>query len=138
VRSRAHFEDWIEHESLPPLFAGADVFVWPAVWDEPFGMPIVEAMAVGLPVLASRTGGIPEIVDDERTGILVDSADCKALADGMSRLLSDPNLRASMGRLGRERAALFAWDRIAERVAGLYSEHAHARSSPSTVRRTTI
>ena len=71
---------------------------------EPFGLASLEAMAAGRPVVASRVGGIPEIVRDDLDGILVPSKDPKSLADGISRLLDDPRQRAAMGERGRRRA----------------------------------
>ena len=78
-------------------------------------------MACETPVVASAVGGIPEVVDDGRTGLLVPPSDPKALADAVNRLLDDPGLAAEMGRAGRERAiAEFSWRAIAEQTVALY------------------
>jgi glycosyltransferase involved in cell wall biosynthesis len=72
---------------------------------EPFGLASLEAMAVEVPVVASRVGGIPEVVEDGATGRLVEPRNARALADGVARLLTDPSERQAMGRRGRQRAA---------------------------------
>lgn len=86
------------------LLGGADLCVVPSVWAEAFGLAALEPAARGVPVVATRTGGIPEVVTHGETGLLVPPGDTGALADAMERLLTDPELRASMGRRGRQRA----------------------------------
>ncbi|HEX5406732.1 MAG TPA: glycogen synthase [Pseudonocardiaceae bacterium] len=121
---------WIP-EMLPrpqvvQLLTHAAVFACPSVY-EPLGIVNLEAMACGTAVVASDVGGIPEVVDDGRTGLLAhyDEADPAAfeaaLADRMNELLDDPNRAAEMGRAGRDRAGHeFGWGRIAERTVGIY------------------
>jgi glycosyltransferase involved in cell wall biosynthesis len=83
------------------------------VWNEAFGIPIIEAMATGVPVVATRGGGIPEVVVDGETGLLVERGDASALAEAILRILSNENLRTSMGRAARKRAVeLFSWEKI--------------------------
>lgn len=97
------------------LLGSAAVAVVPSLWAEAFGLTVVEAMAAGVPLVASRTGGIPELVEEGRTGILVPPGDARALADAIRLLLAHPSLRASMGlhaqiaaqrRFSLERAAV--------------------------------
>ena len=78
----------------------ADLVVVPSL-SEGFGLVALEAMAAGRPCVASQTGGLPEIVADEDSGILVPSGDVDALTGALDRLVSDPALRARMGRRGR-------------------------------------
>jgi glycosyltransferase involved in cell wall biosynthesis len=89
-----------DRSDVPRLLAEADVFVCSSRSE---GMPvsIIEAMAVGLPVVASAVGGVPEMVDDERTGLLVAPGAAPALADALARLIGDRALREQMGRAGR-------------------------------------
>lgn len=87
---------------VPRLMNGFDIFVLPSVW-EPFGLVIAEAMACGKPVVATNVGGIPEIVEHSRTGILVPPAAITPLANALAALLDDGQLRAEMGRAGRQR-----------------------------------
>ncbi|MGV9318574.1 glycogen synthase [Streptomyces sp. NPDC003660] len=106
------------------LLTHAAVFVCPSVY-EPLGIVNLEAMACGTPVVASRVGGIPEVVDDGRTGLLVDAdADFEAnLARALDTVLADPVAARRMGEAGRARAVgEFGWDAVARRTAGLYEE----------------
>jgi starch synthase len=104
------------------LLSHARVFACPSVY-EPLGIVNLEAMACGAAVVASRVGGIPEVVADGETGLLVPPDDPEALAGGLNALLRDPALAAGMGRRGRDRAAAeFSWAAIAAQTAALYRE----------------
>jgi glycosyltransferase involved in cell wall biosynthesis len=97
--------------------------VLPARFGEGCPNALLEAMAAGKPVVAARTGGIPEVVVDGKTGILVPREDVDALQAALRRLAADPALRASMGAAGRERAkSEFSAARLVESYQGLYSE----------------
>jgi glycosyltransferase involved in cell wall biosynthesis len=115
IRSRVHFHEWLRHDELAARYAAADAFVFPSIWNEPFGIPVAEAMAAGLPVVATAVGGIPEIVVDGETGILVRPGDSDSLADALDAIVSGETLRADLGRAGRRRAVeRFSWSRAAE------------------------
>jgi len=105
---------------VPRVLAALDLFVQPSIY-EGFGLSLLEAMAAGLPVVASRVGGIPEVVEDGRTGLLVPSQDPAALAAAIVRLLGDAEgaqrLGESAANHARERYSL---SRVAERVDDLY------------------
>jgi glycosyltransferase involved in cell wall biosynthesis len=88
---------------LPQLFAGADVMCLPSE-GEPFGLVFLEAMAAGLPTVAYRSGGVPEIVVDGETGFLVEVGDVSGLAARLTQLLSDRGLAARLGAAGKQRA----------------------------------
>ncbi len=104
------------------LLTHARVFACPSVY-EPLGIVNLEAMACGTAVAASRVGGIPEVVADGETGLLVPPDDPQALAGALNALLADPGLAAAMGEAGRRRAvAEFGWPAIAAQTAGLYRE----------------
>ncbi|MEU6597474.1 glycogen synthase [Streptomyces flaveolus] len=106
------------------LLTHATVFACPSVY-EPLGIVNLEAMACGAPVVASRVGGIPEVVDDGRTGLLVDVDDDfeSGLARALDTVLGDPDAARRMGEAGRARAVgEFGWDAVARRTAGLYEE----------------
>jgi glycosyltransferase involved in cell wall biosynthesis len=92
-----------DREDVPDLLARSDVFVLSTL-SEGMPMSILEAMAAGLPVVASAVGGIPEVVVDGETGLLVPPRDAAALAEALRRLLDDPELRRQMGAAGRARA----------------------------------
>ncbi len=103
------------------LLSHAAVFACPSRY-EPLGIVNLEAMACGTAVVASRVGGIPEVVADGETGLLVPPDDAGALAGALNALLRDPGRAAAMGRRGRERAVTgFGWDRIAAQTAALYA-----------------
>ncbi|MFJ4564831.1 glycogen synthase [Streptomyces caelestis] len=106
------------------LLTHAALFVCPSVY-EPLGIVNLEAMACGTPVVASAVGGIPEVVDDGRTGLLVPAGDGfeAGLARAMDSVLSDPEAARRMGEAGRERAVgEFGWDAVARRTVRLYEK----------------
>jgi glycosyltransferase involved in cell wall biosynthesis len=86
------------------LIGGADIAVVPSVWDEAFGLAALEPMSRGVPVVASRTGGLPEVVLDDETGVLVPAGDADALASALQSLLLDEPRRRQLGEAGRIRA----------------------------------
>ncbi|MEA5536722.1 glycosyltransferase family 4 protein [Crocosphaera sp. XPORK-15E] len=103
--------DLVEH------YQKADIFVFPSVWNEPFGIPLVEAMAMELPIIATHSGAFPEIVEDEKTGLLVERANPDALATAILQLLEDKNLRDVMGKAARKQAVnKFSWEKINENL----------------------
>jgi alpha-maltose-1-phosphate synthase len=102
------------------LLAAATVFVCPSVY-EPLGIVNLEAMACGTAVVASKTGGIPEVVADGETGLLVPPDEPVALAEAVNTLTRDADRAKAMGAAGRERAATqFDWAKIARETADLY------------------
>jgi starch synthase len=117
---------WIP-EMLPKrdviqLLSHATAFACPSLY-EPLGIVNLEAMACGTAVVGSRVGGIPEVVADGETGLLVPPDDPAALAAALNALVSEPGRAAAMGRAGRKRAAAeFGWDAIAAQTAALYAE----------------
>jgi starch synthase len=117
---------WIP-EMLPKhdviqLLTHATVFAIPSIY-EPLGIVNLEAMACGTAVVGSRTGGIPEVVADGETGLLVSAGEPEPLAAALNTLLSDPDRAAAMGQAGRKRAvAEFGWPAIAAQTADLYAE----------------
>jgi len=114
---RVRFFGNVPHEDLPAYYGLADIFVHPAVWQEPFGMILTEAMGCGLPVVSTRSGGIPEIVVDGETGLLARAGDPETLADAILDLVGDPERRREMGKRGVERLRdNFTWERAARRM----------------------
>jgi glycosyltransferase involved in cell wall biosynthesis len=101
---------YIPDEFLPALYRGAEAFVYPSLY-EGFGLPALEAMACGTPVLTSNTTSIPEVTGS--AAVLVDPTSVEAIACGLQRLLTDPNLRTRLEKAGIERAQLFTWERTA-------------------------
>ena len=122
---------WIP-EMLPrreiiQLLTHATVFAIPSIY-EPLGIVNLEAMACGTAVVGSRTGGIPEVVADGETGLLVPPGEPEPLAEALNALIRDPDRAAAMGQAGRKRAvAEFGWSAIAAQTAALYAELVTAR-----------
>lgn len=122
LRDEVRFLDYVPDGDLPLLYSLASVVAMPSLY-EGFGIPIVEAMACGTPVVASSAGSLPEIVGD--AGLLAAPEDVEALADALSRASSDEPLRATLIARGNERARQFDWDEAARQHVAVY--HAVAR-----------
>jgi glycosyltransferase involved in cell wall biosynthesis len=125
---RVHFPGPVGRDELPDLFRASDLFVLPAVHDargNVDGLPnvILEAMASGLPVVATRISGIPLAVEDETTGLLVAEGDHNALAVALRQLLAAPERRRAMGEAGRRKVEReLTWDAVAARHRVAYVE----------------
>jgi phosphatidyl-myo-inositol alpha-mannosyltransferase len=120
VRHRVHMLGAVANDRLPAIHAGCDAFVASAVGQESFGVSLVEAMAAGLPIVASDIPGYREVVTDGIEGVLVPPRDPEALAVGLVRVLRDPQLAARLGEAGRERARTFDWPIVVDRLEELY------------------
>lgn len=119
AHGRIHFPGFIAQEDLPALLSAATAFVWPSLF-EGFGLPPLEAMACGAPVLASNAASLPEVLGG--AALLVEPHDTDAIRAGMERIVRDVELRARLVAAGFERAKQFTWRRAAERVAAMYAE----------------
>jgi glycosyltransferase involved in cell wall biosynthesis len=109
----------IADEDLPAMYQGALAFVHPSRY-EGFGLQLVEAMASGVPVLASETTSLPEVLDGN--GLLFDPEDPDAIARQMARVADDPALRSALTERSRQRASFFSWRKAAEQTLSLYLE----------------
>lgn len=121
--SDAVFTGFLDGEELSAAYASGDVFAFPSD-SETLGFAAIEAMAAGVPVVAARAGGIPHIVDDGRSGLLVAPGDAAALAAGIERVLGDPELRRSLARNGRREAERWSWRSSTEALVGRYHDAA--------------
>ena len=113
---------WLQHlpgDDLIALMKAATAFVFPSLF-EGFGLPVLEAFAAGIPVIASNTTSLPEVAGD--CAILVDPLDTSSIAQGMLRLLEDSQLSASLVDKGRARATQFSWDRTAASTLRVYQD----------------
>ncbi|MCU0495648.1 MAG: glycosyltransferase family 4 protein [Chloroflexaceae bacterium] len=117
LKDRVQFIGYIEEEELPLWYAAATLFVFPSIY-EGFGMPPLEAMACGTPVLTSNSSSLPEVVGD--AGLTFDPTDTNALATSLLRLLRDGDLRAELRERGLQQAARFSWHTTAERTLAAY------------------
>jgi len=109
----------VKDEDLPLLYNCADIFVYPSLY-EGFGLPPLEAMACGIPVITSNTSSLPEVIGD--AGIMIDPTDINSLCDSMYVLLKDKELWNRMRNMGLERSKLFSWDNTAEKILKVYDE----------------
>jgi len=114
---------YVDRERLRALYRGAMAFVYPSRY-EGFGIPPLEALACGAPVVATRTGAIPEFTGD--AALLVNPGDRDGLRDALVRLLRDPSLRRELRARGPERAALYRWERSAMLMTELLEEAAES------------
>ena len=101
------------------LFKGAQLFVLPS-FEEGFGLPVLEAMAAGVPVVASNRGSLPEVIGD--AGLLIDPDNPESLTDAMARIVGDSTLRATCARRGLDRARQFNWAQTARDVRRAYED----------------
>lgn len=114
-----HFTGFVADTDLPTLYAAADLFVYPSSY-EGFGIPVLEAMACGTPVITSNVSSLPEVAGE--AGLLVDPLDVAGLAAAMRRVLSDGDLRQRMRAKGLEQARQFTWKETAKRTLEVYED----------------
>jgi glycosyltransferase involved in cell wall biosynthesis len=120
LSDRVKFTGWLQAERKRATLTAATVFVLPS-YVEGMPMALLEAMSLGLPVIATPVGGVPEIVTHELDGLLVPPGDVDALAAAITRLTSEPELRERLGRAARETVAKrFSLDSAVERLLGIY------------------
>ena len=117
LAERVHWLGQVSRESMPRLMAAAAAVVYPSLY-EGFGLPPLEAMAAGSPVVASNASCLPEVLGD--AALLVDPSDGPGFARAVEEVLTDPRLRASLVAAGRARARQFTWERCAERTVEAY------------------
>jgi len=123
ITERVQFRGWAHPDSIPSLINEASFVLMPSRLRESFGLVAVEAALMGRPIIASRVGGIPEVVQDAETGFLVPSEDPAAIAATVSDLLEDPARARKMGARARERALeQFSIERCASEFESVYSK----------------
>lgn len=117
LSDQVRFLHRVPDTDLPGLYSAASVLTTPSFY-EGFGLPALEAMACGTPVVVADRASLPEVVGD--AGLLVDPEDPEAIAAGLNRVLTDEDMRASMAALGLERASGFSWERVARETLDVY------------------
>ena len=124
VHDRIHFHGYRSNSELVRLYNSADIFVQSSL-SESINMALLEAMSCGLPIVASRVGGVPEIIQNGKNGILTNSGDSQDMAKAIRSLIDDPSLRS---RISENNLAMirekFGWNRVAERYQAVYEETA--------------
>jgi glycosyltransferase involved in cell wall biosynthesis len=119
LHQQVRFLGFVPDATLAVLYQLASVFVFPSLY-EGFGLPPLEAMASGTPVVTSNVSSLPEVVGD--AALLIDPMDAGAIADAVARVLNDEPLRAELVRRGHERVKAFSWRRSVARVREVYAE----------------
>jgi glycosyltransferase involved in cell wall biosynthesis len=138
LHDHVRFLGFIPEDQVGGVLSLADLFLFPSLF-ETFGIVLAQAMAAGLPVMASNTSSIPEVVQDGQTGLLSPPTDSKTLAGNIRRLLEDDALRERMGKAARKRAVeLYDWDRVAGQyeqvLARMAGRHPTYHSSQGSAR----
>jgi len=123
------FTGYVSDKNLPRYYKTADVFCAPNTGNESFGIILLEAMAAGTPVVASDIEGFAYVVGHQAEGILVPRRDTSALADALLQLLSDPDRRQEMGRMGQIKAESFDWFHVSQQVLSFYQRVAERRAA---------
>ena len=113
VTQLVHFTGLVPEEKLPSLYRGAEALIFPSLY-EGFGLPLLEAMACGTPVVTANTTALPEVAG--RAALLVDPTSVEQIAEAMKRIVSDTSLRQQLREKGLARAAQFSWDSTTARV----------------------
>jgi glycogen synthase len=121
IGRQVEFTGWIEPTRVPDLLNRATVVLMPSKWAEPFGLVALQAGQMGRPVIATATGGLPEIVNDGETGLLVPVGDVEAVAGALKLLLASPERALTMGRRARMRTQdRFSFERLLDRYEEAY------------------
>ena len=127
------FVGYVSPERLPKIYHSADIFCAPSIGFESLGIVLLEAMAAGLPVVASSIAGYRSVITDGQEGLLVPPQHPESLARALSRLIDDSQLRQEMGRRGRQRANQYSWDHIVDRVLKVYQDALERKFSENSI-----
>jgi glycosyltransferase involved in cell wall biosynthesis len=121
IPDRVHFTGYVKQEHLPALYSGALALCYPSLY-EGFGLPPVEAMACGTPVVTSASTSLPEVVGS--AAVLVNAEEIDDIGEGMRRVVESADLRASLRKTGLAKAATYSWDTAAALTRGLLHQFA--------------
>jgi glycosyltransferase involved in cell wall biosynthesis len=116
---RVHILGFVADDDLPALYSAASLFVYPSLY-EGFGLPVLEALACGTPVVASNQSALPEVVGE--AGLLIDPENVEAMAVAMTHALNDTSLRQNLAAAGPARAGQFTWQDMAGQLLALYQK----------------
>ncbi len=122
VKDSIRFLGFVDPEKLPEVFRKSNLFVSPAIGGESFGIVLIEAMASGIPVVASDIPGYRCVIEDEKNSFLVSPGDSEAIANGIIRVLKDEALRYSVIKEGLKCAQRYSWDKVSKEVLDFYYE----------------
>ncbi len=124
LEGRVHFPGFVDDADLPALYSAADLFAYVSLY-EGFGLPLLEAMACGTPVIGSTTSSLPEVMGE--VGLPVDPLDVTAIAHALRDMIQQPELRARSIASGLERSKLFTWENAAQELLAIY-DHLRPRT----------
>ncbi len=116
------FEGFVEYDRITSYYVSTSIVLFPSIWPEPFGRISVEAMASGKPVIATRVGGIPEVVEHGRTGLLVEPGNSRQIAEAVLYLLENKDIAKKMGANGIEEAKNYSPDIISKKYIEVYRQ----------------
>jgi glycosyltransferase involved in cell wall biosynthesis len=122
ARKRAFMLGIVPPVEIDAYYAAGDIFVLPSMFQETFGLVLLEAFSAGLPVIAFRSGGIPELVEDRNNGIIVPQGDEEALYQSMRELMLDRDLRNRLGAAAESVPARFPWENTVDRIEAVYHD----------------
>ena len=117
LEGRVHFPGFVDDADLPALYSAADLFAYVSLY-EGFGLPLLEAMACGTPVIGSNTSSLPEVIGD--VGVQVDPRNVDDITRALRQMIDQPELRERSIGLGLERARLFTWEKAAQELLAIY------------------
>ncbi len=122
IKDDVIFTGYVDEGLKPFYYKSADIFCLPSItMAEAFGIVNLEAMACGIPVISTKLGGIPDVVHDKETGLLVKPEDVDALADAIITLVENEDIAAKMGSNGKKRVQEYSWKKIAEKTEDIYN-----------------
>ncbi|MFC1887841.1 glycosyltransferase family 4 protein [Candidatus Cloacimonadota bacterium] len=122
ANSNVIFTGFIPHSELRNLYSIADIFIYPSVWDEPFGKAVLEAMAARTAVVASNSGGIPEIITEPDQGIIVPKNDPDSIVKAVNYLLSSKKILEQFKDSAYKRAQNFSWREVTKKLKIIYND----------------
>ena len=131
VADRTEFAGWLPSSKVAVEYVGASAVVIPSIWPENLPTVCIEAMAVGRPVIGTRTGGIPELIANNKTGVVVERADPAALAEAIRNLFSKPGRMSKMGLSAAQAAESFSAETFINQLEELYRQVSSARTRPA-------
>ncbi|MFT5874316.1 MAG: glycosyltransferase involved in cell wall biosynthesis [Clostridium sp.] len=125
IKDKIVVTGYVDDEDMPLLYSGAEVFVYPSLY-EGFGLPPLEAMECGTPVVVSNTSSLPEVVGE--AGMYCNPLDTDSIAEGICKILQDKTLKSKLSSLGMQRSKIFNWEDSAKSVLNIYKEIYESKS----------
>jgi glycogen(starch) synthase len=123
LKGYVEFTGWVSPDKVPELINTSTIVVMPSRWKEPFGLVALQAAQMARPIVATRIGGLPEVVLHQETGLLVDKENSRQLAEAITFLLEHPEVAEQMGRAARMRAkSVFDLERCVDAYDTLYKK----------------